>query len=607
MHPLTLPEQRPAETDTPQAPTIRRRNPYWFWRVLAIGLGLISAWSGRHFVFPDGISYIEVADAYLRGDLAHAMNSYWSPLYPWAIALTKLILRPDSYWEFASVHVVNFVFYAVSLACFELFIRRFLGWLESGRGPSPAGPVQRTYRTLGYCLFLWVGLFGINLVITTPDQLVAAIVYLACALLLDIHSGRAGWRTHVLLGLVLGIGYLTKASMFPAGLLFLLASIPVRTSSRPRALWRFALSLVLFLATCAPFVAVLSVTKGRLTLGDSGRLNYAWENSGVRRFSHWQGGPDGCGKPIHPTMQIRSHPEVFAFAAGPGGSYPIWTDPSYWYDGVRFHFNPRLQFENLAWNVVAVLLEFLLAPGAIAAVLVLTLPRRRRALADLRRYWFLVLPSIGAIALYALVAVHTRYVSMFVAVIALVCLGAAHLENLPLGWRRFYRVSLIGALLFAPGAILSVHCYATAWDVIHWRELVPNRKWELAEEARQLGLKRGSRVGFIGTSIAAYWLHVAGAQVAVEVPIVADLDRGLNLDIDDNMRETDAFWRSDKATRLEILEEMHAHGAAMVFADRVPSWANTEDWHRFNALLPAKEGLFATYVYRFPETHALPR
>ena len=54
---------------------------------MATVLGLSQAWSWRYYIEPDGVSYIEVAHAYLRRDFAHAVNAYWSPFYSWLLAL----------------------------------------------------------------------------------------------------------------------------------------------------------------------------------------------------------------------------------------------------------------------------------------------------------------------------------------------------------------------------------------------------------------------------------------------------------------------------------------------------------------------------------------
>src|SRR6185369_13250535 len=48
--------------------------------VVAAVLGALQAWDRRYAMNPDGISYLDVADAYLRGDWAVAVNGYWSPL-----------------------------------------------------------------------------------------------------------------------------------------------------------------------------------------------------------------------------------------------------------------------------------------------------------------------------------------------------------------------------------------------------------------------------------------------------------------------------------------------------------------------------------------------
>jgi hypothetical protein len=49
----------------------------------------------RHEMDADGISYISLAQKYLNGDLAHAVNGYWSPMISWLIApLLSLGLEP---------------------------------------------------------------------------------------------------------------------------------------------------------------------------------------------------------------------------------------------------------------------------------------------------------------------------------------------------------------------------------------------------------------------------------------------------------------------------------------------------------------------------------
>ena len=52
----------------------------------AIVLGGVQAWAGRFPVGEDGVSYLDIADSYLRGDWHNAINAYWSPMYSWLLA-----------------------------------------------------------------------------------------------------------------------------------------------------------------------------------------------------------------------------------------------------------------------------------------------------------------------------------------------------------------------------------------------------------------------------------------------------------------------------------------------------------------------------------------
>src|SRR5918995_641945 len=80
----------------------------------------------------------------------------------------------------------------------------------------------RTWRAIGYALFVWSSVVLIRFRSVTPDMLVAGIVYLAAALLVRIGSAATPRpATHALFGGVLGLGYLTKAVMFPVGFVFL--------------------------------------------------------------------------------------------------------------------------------------------------------------------------------------------------------------------------------------------------------------------------------------------------------------------------------------------------------------------------------------------------
>src|SRR5262249_6728816 len=153
---------------------------------------------------------------------------------------------------------------------------------------------DRTPWIWGYLLFLWGSWFWTSPAEVTPDLCVACAVLLATAALLRIRQGRANWGAFAGLGVILGAGYLAKAAMFPVALAFLLSAY-LLARQRKQAELRVLLAAATFAIVAVPFLLTLSESKGRVTFGDTGKLNYAWYVDGVRKSRHWQGEEPGSG------------------------------------------------------------------------------------------------------------------------------------------------------------------------------------------------------------------------------------------------------------------------------------------------------------------------
>src|SRR5258707_7530980 len=93
---------------------------------MALALGAAQAWATRFTMNPDGISYLDIGDAYWRGDWHNAINAYWSPLYSWILGFFLKVVKPSAYWEYPLVHLVNFLIYVAALGCFEFFLKTFI-------------------------------------------------------------------------------------------------------------------------------------------------------------------------------------------------------------------------------------------------------------------------------------------------------------------------------------------------------------------------------------------------------------------------------------------------------------------------------------------------
>ena len=107
---------------------------------IALAFGLAQALASRHTMQADGISYLDMGDAIIRGDWKMAINAYWSPLYPWLQGLAAWAIKPAPYWQFTLVHLVNFLIYLFALACFDTLLQALARGWQAGRLKCPVAP-----------------------------------------------------------------------------------------------------------------------------------------------------------------------------------------------------------------------------------------------------------------------------------------------------------------------------------------------------------------------------------------------------------------------------------------------------------------------------------
>ena len=193
-------------------------------RSVCIAFALLETWSGRQFLNQDGISYLDMSDAFLRHNWHLLVNPLWSPLYPFLIGVATWLTHPSAQWEVPIVHLLNFIIFLGALASFEFLLRqviRVLGREEGGQhADSEVPPSAWRWQLLGYSLFAW-STFGVMLAprMITPDLCVAMFVYLDCGLLLRLRNSNktithlsAAW-THS------GVGLSSEGDPVPHGFL----------------------------------------------------------------------------------------------------------------------------------------------------------------------------------------------------------------------------------------------------------------------------------------------------------------------------------------------------------------------------------------------------
>lgn len=519
------------------------------WWLLAF-CGALQAAAGRFYVNPDGISYLNISDAYTRGDWASAVNTYWSPLYPLIIGMTRRLFAWPMYWESSIVHVINFAIYLASYACFRLMLRELTQYQREKNASEPENYCIDWARGwefgLANVLFLWSALILINLSLVTPDMLVAAEVYLIVALMLRILRGGAGPATAVLLGASLGVSYLTKAVMFLVAFLV----IAWTGSGKPKARWtnrQRALCALSFLAVSSPQVVAMSREVGRPSFGENGRIAYALY---VNQYNeYWTGTPPERGQPAHAMKLLLMNPPVFEFASDDASSsYPRWDKPGYWLQGIKPHFSLGEQSIATQREIATYASGFAtLFLGTVILVL-MRVPGRRIDLLGI------CIVAAGVFVLYALVHAEWRLVAAWGVVLFLGLTSSMAFRD-DTSSRAGVRAVVAGLAVWHLVLIASGFRLAVVQIASLAADREPHGDWMVASGLQQLGVKRGQRVASIGRSSESYWARLAGVQISLEIP----------------PQVSNYYWTLDAAGRSAVHEVFSDRGATMIVAISPPA------------------------------------
>ena len=226
--------------------------------VLLVTAWLVTLPGLRWYANPDGVSYLSLAERWVIGDVATAVNGYWSPLYSWLLAPLLAVGVPP----LLAARAVLLLAALLAL----LALRRLL--LAADVSPRSRGVVLLTAVPLLVLMSGW-GLY--------PDLLAVAVL-LEALHQLTAPGFRHGLRAPLLAGLLGGAAFLTKAfalAYFPA-LLVVVGLLHLRSRSRPTTVRLLRASLVAggaFAVVAVSWIGVLSATYGELTVSTAGEFN----------------------------------------------------------------------------------------------------------------------------------------------------------------------------------------------------------------------------------------------------------------------------------------------------------------------------------------------
>jgi hypothetical protein len=387
---------------------------------------LLQGLLGQYNTDADTAAYLDLSDAIRFHDWHHAINANWFPIFPALIAAGRACFGFRPQYDLLAARLVNAadgLFFVVAAVALSVSLRRLIVQQSGDAGLLPPR-----------LLMLWTAIVTFFFVSTDltaikPDALVSAFMLLSVAAVLRaLATDRLRW--YGMAGVAGGFAYWTKAFAFPffAGLMLLTAAAHLR---KPRVLLRLGLPCLLFALLAGPLIVEISALRGRLTIGEAGRLDAAWYVNRADRFnpvedrSLWNPGHARANLK-HPGELLARDPEIVYFGgAGSFGSTPQWTDLSYWSDGLE----PRLVFSDTMAEIKTGLIYLGgLLPMRMQALVLLAalgawgfLPRRGPFVAPMLGAIFLL--AAGSVGLYLLVYLEARYI-VFAVVLVLTAAAA---------------------------------------------------------------------------------------------------------------------------------------------------------------------------------------
>jgi hypothetical protein len=353
--------------------------------------------------------------------------------------------------------------------------------------------------------------------------------------------------------------------MFPMAFVFL--GIAFWSSGHNwKALQNVLVALTVFVLIGGPYVLALSNAKGYFTLGDSGKLNYAWHVNGVPKWLHWQGNPPSGSMPKHPSRIVFPSPAVYEFDGPVGGTYPPFYDPSYWYEGVTTHFDLHQLGAILLKNVKVFFVRFVgVQSGILACLLVIFFAGRKELsiITTLGDLWFLLLPPFMALLLYLLIHLEQRYLGGYnVIVLCSILVAILLAQGNNLNYKLLLLFNILLLIIVTHICIYTIYMVnnrslqfvqrdastheATAKD----RDFFSSTPSKVADYLRGGIVEPGDKVACIErlSGMHAFWARLAKVRIVAEI----------------QGEDVEKFWRADDLVKARAIEAFARTGAKIL-------------------------------------------
>jgi hypothetical protein len=494
----------------------------------------------------DAVAYMDIGDLMRGHQWAGIINGYWNPLYPAALAIGNILFHPTRFTELHAYYMVNFGIFLLEMLAVVAFTDALINLRELRETSTAAGnPLpflldRYTLRYLGIAILVISSQRELSMGKVRPDALLLAFLLFALAALLK-HLATSYLRYAALMGIALGLAYLSKSFAFVFTFLCILALIAFRFFWQRQSIARITAAAVLvficFSIVAGPYIAALSHQRGRFDFGDSGNLNYVWFVAGTEKMHLQQnqtalfGAADVHLK--HPEKQLLDNPPTFSYKQLPYGTYPDWFDTSFFNERIKAHMNPRLQIIVLGQCFMRILRYMCNHPEAYALLMVLLLLGARLYPAwrpTANAFWLVpFLLGIATLCIYGIVNVEDRYLSAAFLALLLPLFAAMRVAPTPenpavqsIATRTAASAAIVLLALLAVGESARIvgelrRHLVFAQSPTGWYD---HDIFPAAHALNTLGVGPGDTVACIGTIACTYdiyWARLAGVRILTEI------------------------------------------------------------------------------------------
>jgi 4-amino-4-deoxy-L-arabinose transferase-like glycosyltransferase len=548
--------------------------------LLLIVCGLGYAKYSSYMLDGDAVAFMDIADAMRAHNSSMVINGYWNPMYAVTLALGQSIAHPSRWNELQTYWWVNFWIFVACIFATIYFVRGLILVRNHLSATEEAQPALSPDALLLVSLALLFFSFQRELILgaVRADSLLLFFFLIAAAFLLRLQAtGRFVY--YPLLGCMLGLAYLTKSfAFFPSCLLFMgifFYGLIRKTPARKQILTGAIVAGILFAAVAGPYIAAISKQRGRFTIGESSRLNYAFFIDGTERWNEWHSGKLGLATANfkHHEQLIADPPPVYSFDLHPLGTYPLWFDPSYWTDGLQPHFALKNHILRLL-RCLVLLVRFLfghLEPIVFLAVLLLSGGFFARS----RRSWLPFLPAslwgLVMLGIYLPIAIEDRYLTPAYLLFILPVLAMVRRRNTGHTTEIASGLAVLLAFLAVANAVSDLGLRRRTLSTTGYpRGAYSKEIYPAAQGLNDLGILPGQTVACFGDGTChtdIYWARLAGTPIRAEIeaPEGSDVNR---------------FWQANAAHQEEVLAALRAHRIAAIVAYFEPSGYVPQGWHQ---------------------------